>query len=116
MKTVLREKYRYIVVLIDSEERIDRKEFEGGMREEVLRILGEIGYSKVMPRVVYFSRGTGIIRVRREGCDSLRIALPLISSIDGKRTHIQTVFTSGTVRKAREMIRDKISIRAGKRK
>jgi len=98
MKSILKEKYRYIKFKIISEKEYGKQEFEKQIRNSLLGILGEIGYSKCLPKLVFHSNEEGIIKILRDGEKETRVALALISNFDSNPVHVQVIFVSGTLR------------------
>jgi len=114
VKSVLREKHRYIAFELISEEKfqIDQstsKEFERSLQYEIFQRLGELGYSKVMPKLIFFGeKGTsliGIIRTTTAGISELRSALPFITQLEGKAVHLRSLCTSGTIAALRRKLK-----------
>ena len=98
MKAKLREDYRYIRFKIISEKEYSKQEFERHLRMALVRILGELGYAKCLPRLLYYGTGQGIIKILRDGENGARAALALVSKFDSSPIHLQTVFVSGTMK------------------
>jgi len=98
MKAKLREDYRYIRFKIISEKEYGKQEFERHLRQALARILGELGYSRCLPRLLYYGSGQGIIKILRDGEKEARAALALVTKFDSSPIHLQTVFVSGTMK------------------
>jgi RNase P/RNase MRP subunit POP5 len=98
MKAKLREDYRYIRFKIISEKEYNKQEFEKHLRTALAKILGELGYAKCLPRLLYYGSGQGIIKVLRDGEKEARVALALVTKFDSSPLHLQTVFVSGTMK------------------
>jgi len=103
MKSTLREKWRYITLKIHCQQQLPltKDQFEKGLTNALLKLVGEIGYAKMMPRTITFDKDSAIVRVRRDSIDQARSALPLISNLNGMPAHLQTTYTSGTIRKSK---------------
>jgi len=103
MKSVLKEKYRYIAFRIISDRKYDMKELETSLRKELIRLVGEMDYSIVLPKLIFYDADgrEGIIKVLRLGLEKTKAALSLINSFDGNKTHVMPVFVSGTIKGAK---------------
>lgn len=110
MKPTLRENYRYIAVKIFSDSHLVKEDLDSILKNEVLLLVGKIHYPKIMPKVAYFDypNQKAIIRCLNQGVEELKVALALITSNEGKRLHIQSIYTSGTIKKAKEALSKKI--------
>ena len=98
MKAKLREDYRYVRFKIISEKEYTKQEFEKNLRQALARILGELGYAKCLPRLLYYGSGQGIVKILRDGEKETRAALALVAKFDSNPIHLQTVFVSGTIK------------------
>ena len=99
MKSVLRERYRYLLIKISSEKKYEKVEFEKNLKKEIIKIVGEINYPKIMPKIISYNNEKVIIRVRRDGLELTKIAIPLIRKFNEEDIHLQIVFISGTLKK-----------------
>jgi len=109
MKPTLRDNYRYVVVKIISSNPLTKEDLERLVHKELLQIVGKLHYSKVMPKVVFFDRfrQAGIVRCLNEGTDLLKSGLSMITSYNSEKVHVMPIFTSGTIRKAKEEMNKK---------
>ncbi len=107
MKPTLRENHRYVAIEVISEVPLAKEDLVSILRKDFLNLIGKIHYSKVMPSVAYFDnlRQKAIIRCLNEGVEDLKTALALLNSYEGKKIHLKAVYTSGTIRKAKEKIK-----------
>ena len=104
MKAVLREKHRYLAFGLISEKKYglgnDKEQvrsLERAVNAELLHILGEIGLSKVMPRLILFDGKAGILRTTTKGIADLRTAVALVTSLEGSPAHLRSMLVSGTI-------------------
>ena len=97
MKSILREKFRYIKFKIISENEYTKQEFERCLRQALLGVLGEIGYSRCFPKLILYSSKEAIIKILRDQEKETRAAFALITRFDSAPIHLQVVFVSGTV-------------------
>lgn len=109
MKPTLRDNYRYVVVRIVSDYQLSKEDLDKIVQRDLVPVIGQIHYSKVMPKVVFFDRfkQSGIIRCLNEGNELLRSGLSIITSYNSEKVHVMPVFTSGTIRKAKEVMNKK---------
>ncbi|MEM2974204.1 MAG: Rpp14/Pop5 family protein [Candidatus Micrarchaeia archaeon] len=101
MKSVLKEKYRYIRFKFRAARPYSRQEFECFFRQAMLELLGEMYYSECLPKIISYSKTGGVIKVLRDGERNARAALALISRFGSDPVHLQVVFVSGTIHGAR---------------
>lgn len=106
MKPTLRDDYRYVVVRIISSQPMVKEDVEKIIQKELIPIIGIIHFSKVMPKIAFYdySNKLVIIRCLKEGVEDLKTALSLIKSYEGKPLHLMPIYTSGTIRKAKEKL------------
>lgn len=97
MKSILREKYRYIAFKAVSSRTYERNEFESKLRQELIGLLGEIDYSVVLPKIIFYENGKGMLKVLRQGLDKTKAALSLVDSFGEEKMHLIPIFVSGTI-------------------
>ena len=95
---MLREKYRYIKFKVISDKEYSKQDFEKHLRKSLMVLLGELGYSECLPKLVSYSVKEGIVKVLREREKDARTAIALITEFDNNSIHIQTTFVSGTIK------------------
>ena len=107
MKPTLRDNYRYVAVRIISKTQITKDDLERIVQKELPSIMGQIHYSGVMPKIVFFDgfKQAAIFRCLHTGSDLLKSSLSLISSYNSEKIHLMPVYTSGTIRKAKEAMK-----------
>ncbi len=106
MKPTLKENYRYISLEIHSDSPILKEDLIKILQEDILTLVGKIHYPKIMPKLVYFDYQDqkAIVRCLNEGTEDLKTALAMINKYGEKRIHLRALFTSGTIRKAKERL------------
>ncbi len=109
MKATLKEKWRYITIKVHCEHSFTKEQFERGLTAALLKLVGEIGYSQIIARVITFDKDLAIIRVRRDAIELAKQALPIITNLDNVPVHLQTTYTSGTIRKSKTKAKSSIS-------
>mgnify|MGYP001369156328 CR=1 FL=1 len=109
MKPTLRDNYRYLVVRLISQSQLSKEDLDKIVQKELVPIIGQIHYSKVMPKVAFFDRfgQSGIIRCLNGGSGLLRSGLSMMTSYNSEKVHVMPIFTSGTIRKAKEVMNKK---------
>jgi ribonuclease P/MRP protein subunit POP5 len=102
----MREKERYIIFSIESDESFDLGDTVKAIWSEFISFLGENEVAKVNPWIMgdLFSQDkqVGGIRVNKDYVSECRTALALIDSINGTRVCIHVIGVSGTIQSARD--------------
>ncbi|MFQ5909756.1 MAG: Rpp14/Pop5 family protein [Thermoplasmata archaeon] len=89
---------RYILLHVESGRAISFEDFE----RAVLSSLRNEGILRsIRPKLIDFGGGTGILRCTHTGKERAIDILNSITEIDGKKVKVETVKTSGTLRKVR---------------
>lgn len=109
MKSILREKHRYIGIRIITENEISKLQLQSVINTELIKTMGEIGFAKADPKLVYNGRDgkTAIIRCVHTQAEVVRAGLALITKIDGNNAHFMPIFTSGTILKCKTALAEK---------
>jgi len=101
----LREKHRYIVFEIISEEPIEYKDFSKSVWLACLSFLGELKTSESEVKIIrnLFNPRTqqGVIRCRNDATEHVRAALSLITKIGEKNAIIKVLGITGTISSAK---------------
>jgi len=96
----MREKRRY--VLVEQAEPVvkaDQERFAEQLNGELMRVIGEIDFPLVNPKIMKFvDEKLFIVRTSLEGQGKMVLALSLIKSVGGKETAFYTLKSSGTIR------------------
>lgn len=109
MKPTLRENYRYVALEISSETPLAREDL-ARILEGTIEFIGKIHYPSVMPRLAYFDQKNqrAIVRCLNQGVDELKTALAMTTHYEKDNTklriHLRPIYTSGTIRKAKEKL------------
>ena len=100
----LREKKRYLVFEIKSNTNFKQSSVEKAVTEEILKLIGTLGYSKA--GVIFlkdnYKNNKGILRVGHKYVDEVKMALGLIQKIEKKNLKINTIYVSGILNKAKK--------------
>lgn len=97
---------RYIIFEVLSAERFSREDVAKAMRDAMLRLYGEVGLAASGLKMIDYDEGRrrGIARVRKEEKWRALAALNYVKEIGGKRARIMPLATSGTLRRAKEIM------------
>ena len=101
----LKEKNRYLVYRVISEKKFKYEEIKKSLYNAIKNFIGEYGIAKagvnIMPETFIDDKQTGIIKTNQKNIDLIKSAIMLIKEIDGKKAKIETIYTSGTIKKAK---------------
>ncbi len=100
----LREKKRYLVFEIVANTNFRQQVVEKVMTEEILKLIGTLGYSKA--GVIFlkdnYKNNKGILRVGHKYVDEVKMALGLIKQMEKKNVEFKTIYVSGILNKAKK--------------
>ena len=100
----LREKKRYVVFEVISEQPIDANHVQLEIEKSFLQLFGELGYSEAGPIFLHerYNKNTqqGMIKIGYKHVEQLRTAFAMIKHINGKKTIIRSICVSGILKKA----------------
>ena len=98
----LREKNRYVVYRVRSEEKLGYEEARHAIYDASLRFMGELSMAAsgfmMMPE---WKGQQGVIKVNHQYLDAVKASLLFIQEIRGKRVNVESVGVSGILRKAK---------------
>jgi RNase P/RNase MRP subunit POP5 len=97
-KKTQREKRRYILFELESEERFKREEIVTAIWNSSLEFLGELGTSKTSLWVHDYEPSRGIVSCNTQSVDEIIVCLSLIQKIEGKKARICIKGVSGTIK------------------
>ncbi len=97
----LRDKHRYIAFQLIGERTFKKDEVKRAIWEASLSTLGVLGSARAKPWFISFDEKTqtGIVRVDRKHVEDLRLALTLLTEINGSKAIFRTLGVSGTMRR-----------------
>jgi ribonuclease P/MRP protein subunit POP5 len=98
MKKTLREKRRYILFELISEESFKREEMVTGIWNSCLEFLGELGVSRTSLWVHAYANNEGVVSCNTRSIDDIIVCLSLTQEIGGKKTKIRVKNVSGTIK------------------
>jgi len=121
----MREKSRYVAfeIITQNNRKIGFSEFSRSFSQRFMELAGEIEYAKanpyLMPDNFDEQLQRGIIRIERSYVELLKAALCTMKSIQtngssvpyGNNIIVKSIITSGSIRKAKERIKEKIKKR-----
>ena len=91
---------RYLLIRVASSVPLSKDQFAQALENSVRRNFGEIGLSRVDPRVVRYDadRSRGIVSCKGESSTELQTAVGLISEISGTPVVPLVLRVSGTIK------------------
>jgi len=97
----LRDKHHYIAFQVVGERKFSSKEGKKAIWHTSLSTLGTLGSARAKPWFIEFDEGsqTGIVRVDRRYVEELRLALTLVTNINGSKAIFKTLGVSGTIKR-----------------
>lgn len=107
-KAQYRPRKRYIIFRLLSEKPMPPSRVEGLIRRQVRDLYGDYGIAESRLHLVYYNPGTGygVVRTTQMWKDKLIVALSLLRSMDGSRILVIPVRVTGSIKRAREIIRE----------
>ncbi len=104
----LREKKRYLVYEVLSDQDFGAHDVSGSIRDNFAELFGEKGLADaglIFPKGKFNKdTGRGIVRVSHTSLDELRASFVFISGIKGKSAIVRSVIASGMIGKAEEVL------------
>lgn len=100
----IRSRQRYIIFQIYGEEKFKKEDVVHAITRTGMRFLGELGYSKAKAWLMDFDANSqrGILKIENTEKDRIKATLVLIDKINEKRTRINVLGVSGTIKKAKQ--------------
>jgi len=102
----LRDKKRYLVFQLISDEFISEKDTAISVKNNFLRLFGELGLGKMNYQFISFNEKTkkGILKCRHTAVEDLKAGILLLKEVNGVKVIPKTLKLSGTVKKAKTFI------------
>ena len=104
----LREKKRYVVFKVISQEQLPFKEINKSIKEHFLSLMGEFGYAKAGLMLLHEqwnqSKNTGIAKINHKYVPHLKMALSLIKNIENEKVIVNSLGVSGILAKTQRFI------------
>lgn len=94
---------RYIVFRVDAERAISRRDFEQAL---LLSFRSRRSLQSVRPKLIHFDGKAGILRCLHKGKERAIEILTATTRVADTDVKVETVKTSGTIRKARTVVND----------
>jgi len=106
LKPIGKARKRYVVFTALCEERVSQRDVENAISETMKKHYGVSIYRKASPQVILYdeSTGRGVVRVLHAYTSYLIATLGLTKRAGGKNCLIVPIKTTGTLRKAREIL------------
>jgi ribonuclease P/MRP protein subunit POP5 len=105
LRPSLREKKRYIVFEIISDDKIEFKDIKNSILNACNKFLGEFGCAKANPYIIEncfdSSSKKGILRVTNKSLNDIKAALSMIKDINNQRVIFKIIGVSGILKKAK---------------
>jgi len=98
----LRERKRYLVFELLAKNEISRDELAKEIVSASHSLYGDIGVSRINPRLVDFNGKSGILRCAQDKVNEARAILATVNSINGMPLALRVVGVSGTIKAAKE--------------
>lgn len=95
---------RYILVKIDSENGIKKRDFQNALWSSIIRLFGEYGASQVEATLIEYDeeKGTAILRCPHRALSIVRAAMAAIRRINSTEAAVHVLLVSGTLRALRK--------------
>ena len=102
----LKQKKRYIVFEILSEQKFTFPEVKEEVERALLLFLGQLGIAKTSPMLIRekYKNNKFIIKINHKYVDEVKAALTLSKTIKNTPVIIKSVITAGTIKKASEYV------------
>jgi ribonuclease P/MRP protein subunit POP5 len=103
IKPSQREKKRYIVFEIGSEQDFSFKQVKNALIGAILRYIGQFGLEKTRIYVIknMYMQNRGIFRITNKSVNDIKMIIPLIKDIEGKKATMKIIGISGILKKAK---------------
>jgi len=101
ISSTARERKRYLLVKVESESPVEKKELENAILNACLQFLGELGVAKAGIQVVSdtWNGKTVIVKTGHKYVDETKFALNLIKSIADRKVRLSVTKVSGAILK-----------------
>ena len=102
MLPTLREKKRYLVYKVVSEETVSRADAETAIKQVLKQFMGDLGMAKAGVMFLKdWKESKGIMKISHKETDTVKAGLALVKEINGKKAIVKSVGLSGILDKAR---------------
>jgi len=106
----LREKNRYVVFKVNSNEKLGFGEVKKGVENGCFKLMGQLNMARAGLRVMdEWENNKGVIKVSNKYLDEVHAGLLFIQGINGKKAGVESVYVSGVLNKAKERLRERDS-------
>ena len=98
----LREKNRYVVYQVSSQERLNFLEVQRALQEAAMRFMGELGMAASgFLMLQEWKHQRGMIKVNHQYVDEVKGSFLFVQEIEGEKVKAESVGVSGILRKAK---------------
>ena len=106
----LREKRRYVIFELKSNEKFNKKQIEKAINRVMLKTLGLFGAVDSSYWLVEFDekKQVGILRTTNKFLELVFASFGFLTEVDGKEVAVNLIKTTGTIKKAKKEIKQKI--------
>ncbi len=93
-----------MLVKIDSEKGIDKRDFQSALWSSIIRLFGEYGASQVEATLIEYDeeKGIAILRCSHRALNIVRAAMAAVTRINNVEASIHVLLASGTLRALRK--------------
>lgn len=100
----LKQKKRYILFEVLTEQKVTKQDLENLAKEALLRFLGEFGTAKAAPLFIKSQGKKFILKVNHTAVNEAKAALTFSKTLKKKPIIVKSVITSGTLKKAQSYL------------
>lgn len=95
---------RYILVKIDSEKGVNKRDFQNALWSSIISLFGEYGASQVEITLIEYDadKRTAILRCPHKALSIIRAAMVAITRINNVEAAVHVLLVSGTLRALRK--------------
>lgn len=98
----LRERKRYLVFEVLAKNDVSRDELIKEVVSASHSLYGDIGVSRISPKLLDFDGKSGILRCAQDRVNEARAILATVNSVNGAPLALSVVGVSGTIKAAKE--------------
>ena len=107
IKPSAKERKRYMLIKLKSDVKVEKNDVQKFVIQAGLKFLGKLGMARsglqFLPKTWNKTNMTGIIKTSHKFVNETKAALALIKEINGKKIAVNTVRTSGSVDKLKQL-------------
>ena len=102
----MREKARYLVFEVISEDRISFNDAVSAINSSIKSLFGDFGLAsaRLWPVKNSWKNNRGIVKVDRSFINQMKASLIVLNKINSREVIVRSLFVSGTIKKAKEFL------------